>query len=137
MRRSYHVVLTCVRLFALVLALLALPTWALAQEHGAIDAGAVASPSASAAPAVATTDVKVRDKVVFTFLVAHGERTPAQRAKEAQGAIDTLLLHPEQLGEARFEEQQGNDGWGLPTAVIFVGKAPVLTLAAEDAQASG
>ncbi|MBX3227122.1 MAG: mechanosensitive ion channel [Labilithrix sp.] len=130
MRRSYHVVQTCVRLIAVVVALLAFPAWALASADEVADAGAIAAPSASVAPGAASTDVRVRDKVVFTFQAAHGGRTPVQRAKEAQAAFDTLLAHPEQLGDSRFEETKEG------TAVVYVGATPVLTLVREDAQAS-
>jgi small-conductance mechanosensitive channel len=152
MRRSYHAVsrpaapdrdelrirfasfVTCVRLLALVAALF-FPAWmrsALADEHAApaVSASATPATSGSAAAVAATNDVKVRDKVVFTFVAARGGKTPAVRAKEAQAAIDPLLTHPEQMSEVRFEER-GTE------AVIFIGKTPVITLGPEDADASG
>jgi hypothetical protein len=88
-----------------------------------------ASPSASAAKAV-TGEIKVRDKTVFTVRATRGGRTALERAKAAQTAIDAVLAHPEQLGEVHFEETQG-------TAVVFIGKTPVLTLTPEDVEATG
>ena len=125
-----------------------------ADEHVAVDAGAVAS--AVAAPLVhasvaapvpasshvaaatsgttqvqpASAEVKIRDKVVFVFRAPRGGRAPVDRAKAAQSALDTLVAHGEQLGEVRFEVAQG-------TAVVFVGKTPIFTLGPEDVEASG
>lgn len=131
-RRQHDVLLTCVRLLAFVCVLLALPRWALADTHDPIvvvDAGATA-PSGSSAVAAPTTDVKIRDKVVFTFRAPHADKSPVARAKESQVAIDGLLAHPEQLGDVRYEETSN-------LAVVFVGKTPVITLGQEDAEVSG
>ena len=125
MRRSYHVLLTCMRLITVVL-LLAFPSWALAAAE---DAGAPAA-SSSGASTSGTTDVKVRDKVIVTFVVARGDRSPVVRAKDAQAALDPLLLHSDQLNDVHFEETNG-------TAVIFVGKTPVITLGPTDAEERG
>lgn len=92
-----------------------------------------AAPSASAASAGTvriTGELKVRDKVVFTFRAPRGDRGPVDRAKAAQAALDGLLAHGEQLGEVTSEEAQG-------TAVVYVGKTPILTLGAEDVEATG
>ena len=95
-----------------------------------------AAPSASAASAASsskvrsTGELKVRDKVVFTFRASRGDRGPVDRAKAAQAALDGLLAHGEQLGEVTFEEAQG-------TAVVYVGKTPIVTLGAEDVEATG
>lgn len=127
MRR--RVSLMCVRLLALVLTFVAFPRWALADAHDAVavvDAGALPA----AASASATGDVKIHDKVVFTFLAAHGDKSAAARAKESQAALDGLLAHPDQLGDVRYEEMAN-------LAVVFVGKTPVITLGHEDAEASG
>jgi small-conductance mechanosensitive channel len=86
--------------------------------------------SASSQPRPAVAEVKVRDRVVFTFRAPRGGRAPADRAKAAQGALDTLLAHGSELGEVRFEEAQG-------AAVVFVGKTPVFTLGPEDVEATG
>ncbi len=92
---------------------------------------APSAPSASASPPRPITgEVKVRDKVVVTFRASRGGRSPVDRAKAAQGALDTLMTHGEQLGDVRFEESQG-------TAVVFVGTTPVLTLGPEDVEATG
>lgn len=89
----------------------------------------VPAPSASQARPLAH-EVKVRDKVVYTFRAARGGRAPMDRAKSAQGALDTLMAHGSELGDVRFEETQG-------TAVVYVGKTPVFTLGPEDVEASG
>lgn len=89
----------------------------------------VASASASA-KVLATGEVKVRDKLIFTFKAPRGGRTIAERARATQSAIDAMIAHPEQLGEVHYEETQG-------TAVIYIAKTPVLTLGQEDVEASG
>ena len=104
MRRVSRVVLTCVRVIALICALLAVPRWALADGHeaapvvsAAADGGAAPAPGTTGA-AASTSEVKIRDKVVFTFRVARADKSPAERAKKSQAAIDGLLAHPEELG---------------------------------------
>ncbi len=89
----------------------------------------VPAPSGSQARPIAH-EVKVRDKVVYTFRAPRGGRAPLDRAKAAQGALDTLMAHGSELGDVRYEEAQG-------TAVVYVGKTPVLTLGPEDVEASG
>lgn len=157
MRRSYHVwerlLLVVVCVFALLSS--SAPS-ALGQEHHdpppaasevvvvpvalpSSASSAVPAPSSSARAAtsahgggavVLTNDLKVRDKVIFTFRAARGGRTATERAKAAQNTLDGLLAHQEQLGDVHFEETQG-------TAVVFIGKTPVLTLGQEDVDASG
>lgn len=132
MRRFSRLVLTCVRLVALICALLVFPKWALADGHeGAhepaaiVDGGAPAG-SSSATPTT-SADVKIRDKVVYTYRVPRAGKSAAERTKESQAAIDGLLAHPEQLGDVRYEE-------AASLAVVFVGKTPVITLGEEDAE---
>jgi hypothetical protein len=133
----FLVVISC------VLALLCPTTLVLAQDHAAPvasasahaheapSASAPAAPSASAsASRPASAEIKLRDKVVFVVRAARGGRSAAERAKTAQNAIDAALSHPEQLGDPRAEETQG-------TAVVYIGKTPVLTLGPEDVEASG
>ncbi|MDF2695146.1 MAG: Mechanosensitive ion channel family protein, partial [Labilithrix sp.] len=98
--------------------------------HASASASASPSASASSQPRPTVAEVKVRDRVVFTFRAARGGRAPIDRAKAAQSALDTLLAHGSELGDVRFEEGQG-------TAVVFVGKTPVLTLGPEDVEATG
>lgn len=86
--------------------------------------------SAASGKVRATGELKVRDKAVFTFRASRGDREPLDRAKAAQAALDSLLAHGEQLGEVTSEEAQG-------TAVIYVGKTPIITLGAEDVEATG
>lgn len=139
------------RLLARVVALLGLlfalaaPRAAVAQQDAALDASsapAAATPeeAASAAPPAPEqappaplgpgVEVKVRDKVVFVFRVALGGRSPDERARTSQSAIDTVLTHPEQLDGAHYVEAKGS-------VVVFIGKTPVLTLGPADAEATG
>jgi hypothetical protein len=102
-----------------------------------------AAPSAAAAPsakattsaatsaaATASSDIRVREKVILTVRVSRGDRKPQDRAKAANDAIASLLAHPEEIGDVRHEEQQG-------VSVVYVGKTPIVTLGQEDAEASG
>ncbi|MBX3220723.1 MAG: mechanosensitive ion channel family protein [Labilithrix sp.] len=100
-----------------------------------VSASAPAEPSSAPAPTAsqvrpAIAELKVRDKVIFTFRAARGDRAPSDRAKSAQSALATLLAHGAELGEVHAEDTQG-------TVVVFVGKTPILTLGPEDVEASG
>jgi small-conductance mechanosensitive channel len=53
-----------------------------------------------------------------------------ERARLANAALDALLTQTEDIGDARFEETQG-------TAVVYVGKTPIVTLGPEDVEGSG
>lgn len=79
---------------------------------------------------MASTEIRVREKVIYTVRVSRGDRKPQDRAKAANDAIASLLAHPEEIGDVRHEEQQG-------AAVVYVGKTPIVTLGPEDAEASG
>ncbi|HEY8073731.1 MAG TPA: hypothetical protein VIF62_06475, partial [Labilithrix sp.] len=130
MRRFYHVVLAVVLGLVVALGVRA----AFAQEAPAASVSPALAPSASAsakATRAVPTDVRVREKTVFTIRAARGGRSAGDRAKTANTSIEALLAHPDELGEARFEETQPG------TAVIYVGKTPVLTLGQEDVDASG
>jgi small-conductance mechanosensitive channel len=125
MRRLYHVLRRW--LLALALAIVALSLLAPATSV-ALASGGGAAPSASEG-AAASADVKVRDTAIVTLKAARGGLSAQERSRAANAALDALLAHPEDLGEVRFEETQG-------TAVVFVGKTPVLTLGPEDVEAS-
>lgn len=87
------------------------------------------SASASAKPA-APAEIRVRERVILTLRAPRAERSAQERARAANDAIGSLLAHPEEIGDVRHEEQQG-------TAVVFVGKTPIVTLGQEDADAVG
>jgi small-conductance mechanosensitive channel len=99
------------------------PAPSAASTHGA------AAPSSSAASA-ASAEVKVRDKTVYVFRAPRAGRSPTERARAANAAIEAILAHPEQLGDVRAEEAQG-------TATIYIGKTPVITLGTDDVDATG
>lgn len=94
---------------------------------------AVASAPRPAASAAATTpsfDARLHEKTVFSLKVPRAGESPQDRARAASRALDSVLDDPEQ-SLSRVEEQQGG------TAVIFVGKTPIVTLADADATAAG
>lgn len=141
MRRSYYAWARLLVVVGCVLALLTSSAVAVAEDHAVTQssaavreaptpAGGPAGSTSSSPPRPLTAEVKVRDKVVLTVRAVRGDRTPAERAKAAQTAIDAVLSHPEQLGDVRFEETHG-------TAVVFIGKTPILTLGSEDVEATG
>jgi len=127
---------------AAVLALLGLlvplPS-AVAQEHGVpADAAAAApasssKPAASSAAAVAalTGEVRLHEKVALVLRAPRAGVTAQERARVATAALDAIVAQQtEEPADVHFEESQG-------TAVIFVGKTPVLTLGPEDVEGSG
>jgi small-conductance mechanosensitive channel len=74
-------------------------------------------------------EIRVHEKMVFVVRAARGGRSAQERARSANAALDGLLAQGD-LGETRFEENQG-------TAVVFVGPTPIVTLGQEDVDASG
>ena len=89
------------------------------------------APSGSAAAHGApSSDVRVHEKTVVVLHVARAGVSAPDRAKAANAALEALLAQTEDLGAARFEETPG-------TAVVFVGKTPIVTLGEEDVEPSG
>ncbi|MBS2020317.1 MAG: mechanosensitive ion channel [Deltaproteobacteria bacterium] len=88
-----------------------------------------ASSSASAA-ARAAGEIRVHEKPVHTLRVSRAGVSAADRARRANAALEALLAQTDDIGEARFEETQG-------TAVVYVGKTPIVTLGPEDVEAAG
>jgi small-conductance mechanosensitive channel len=134
MRRLYHVLRRWLPALAvacaLVLSLVAAPrAFAWTGPAGAASASPSASSSATRA-ASAPGEIRVRDKVIFVLRAARGDRSAQERARSANAALEAILAHPDDIGETRFEETQG-------TAVLYVGKTPVVTLGPEDVEASG
>lgn len=123
MRRFYHVL-------GMALLALAFLTFAAANAWGE-SAPASSGSGASSAAVKAASEVRVRDKVVLTLRAARGGRSAPERARAANAAIESQLAHPEDIGDARFEEAPEN------AAVVYLGKTPVLTLGPEDVEASG
>jgi small-conductance mechanosensitive channel len=97
---------------------------------------AVATPPAAAASGSAGApesdpgEIRVHDKTAFVLRAARAGHSAPDRAKAANAAIEGLLAQADDIGEARFEEAQG-------TAVVFVGKTPIVTLGQEDVEAAG
>jgi small-conductance mechanosensitive channel len=100
---------------------------------------ASAKPASSAAPAPSGSaavraalpgEVRVHEKVVVVLHAARAGVAAPERARAANAALEALLTQTDNIGDARFEETQG-------TAVIYVGKTPILTLGPEDVDSSG
>jgi small-conductance mechanosensitive channel len=89
---------------------------------------AVPAPSASAA-APPSFDVRLHEKTVFSLRVPRAGQSAQDRVRAASRALDSVLDDPEQP-TARVEESPG-------TAVVFVGKTPIITLGDDDAAAAG
>jgi len=95
---------------------------ALALALGATTAHATAAP-------VATMDVRLHERVVFTLRSGRAGQSAQERARAASTALESVLEDPDAPG-ARVEEQ--------PTGVaIFVGRTPIVTLGEDDAEAAG
>ena len=82
----------------------------------------------SEAPA-RTYDVKVHEKTAFSLRVARAGELPQDRARAASHALESIIDDPEQPA-THVEEQPG-------TAVVFVGKTPIVTFGDDDAEAAG
>lgn len=98
---------------------------------------ATGAPSAAPMPSASASahggepgEIHVHDKTVFVLRSPRAGRSAQDRARAANAALEALLAQIEDIGEARFEEAQG-------TAVVFVGKTPIVTLGQEDVEAAG
>jgi hypothetical protein len=89
----------------------------------------VASLARADAP-VAAFDVRLHDRTIFSLHAARAEQSVQDRARAASRALETVLDDPEQP-TARVEEQSAG------SAVVFVGKTPIVTLGDDDAAAAG
>ena len=90
---------------------------------------AYAAPSASTSADLPSADVRLHEKPVFSLHATRAGQNPQDRARAASHALDSVFDDPDQP-TAHVEEQQGS-------AVVFVGKTPVVTLGDEDATAAG
>jgi hypothetical protein len=91
---------------------------------------ALLSVTARADDATPAADVRLHDKAVFSLRAARAGMTAQVRARAASHALDGVLDDPDQP-TTRVEEQ--TDG----SAVVFVGKTPIVTLGDDDAAAAG
>jgi small-conductance mechanosensitive channel len=95
-----------------------------------VSSGGPAASGSAAAHAPLSGEVRVHDKVVMVVRAARGGVTAQERAKAANAALEALLTQTEDVGEAHFEDTPS-------TAVVYVGKTPILTLGPEDVEGSG
>ncbi len=86
-------------------------------------------PARAQAPAP-PADVRVKDHVVFTVYASRAGQSAQERARAAGRALDAVLEDPD-LETTRVEEQTPG------SAVVFVGKTPIVTLGDDDAAAAG
>jgi small-conductance mechanosensitive channel len=91
---------------------------------------APASPSGSAAAsAPASSDVRLHEHSIFSIRVPRVDESAADRARAASRSLESVVEDPEKAA-THVEEGPGN-------AVIFVGKTPIVSLGAPDADAAG
>ena len=90
-------------------------------------AGLLVSLARAEAPAA---DVRLHDRAVFSLHSPRAEQSAQDRARAAGHALENLLDDPEQ-STVRVEEQSA------ASAVLYVGKTPIVTLSSEDAAAAG
>jgi hypothetical protein len=103
----------------------AVPPHGSAQRPGATGV----APSPSGAPAVPAFDVRLHERVVFTLHGPRAGQSGQDRARTASRALESELDDPE-VPLSHVEEQPGS-------AVVFVGKTPVVTLGDDDAASAG
>jgi small-conductance mechanosensitive channel len=101
------------------------PAFAAPSEGGA-SSTASGSSSSSAPPSF---EARMHERAVFSVRSARAGQSAQERARAAGAALDRVVDDPEEP-DARVEEAVG-------TAVVFVGKTPIVTLGEEDAEAAG
>ncbi len=87
------------------------------------------SSASSGSAVLASYDVRLHERIVFTLHAARAGQSGLARARAATAALEKVLDDPDQP-EGRLEEPPGS-------AVVFVGKTPIVTLGDEDAEAAG
>jgi hypothetical protein len=90
-------------------------------------AASAVTPSPS--PASRSYDVKVHEKTAFSLKVGRAGQSAPDRARAASRALEAVIDDPDQP-TTHVEEDSGS-------AVIFVGKSPIVTLYDDDAAAAG
>jgi hypothetical protein len=85
---------------------------------------------ASADAPLPASDVRLHEKPVFALHTERAGQSARDRARAATRALESALDDPEQP-LTRVEEPS------LDSAVIFIGKTPVITLSEDDAEAAG
>jgi len=130
------------RLLSLLCVVLALLVGSAARaEHEVVPVAVAASVSASASASASHAAlqktpeglVRLKDRKVVGLTLEREGRSATERARAASQALESAFDARE--GEARFESQ--TDASGRPAAIVFVGKAPIVELGQEDAQAAG
>jgi hypothetical protein len=85
--------------------------------------------SGASSSASSSVDVRLHERPIFSLHAGRGAQGAQERARTASAALERVVDDPDQP-EARIEEAAGS-------AVVFVGKTPVITLGEEDAAAAG
>ena len=98
------------------------------QAAAAADPGSIGARNAALSD-IAPFEVRLREHPLFVLRAPRAGTSAENRARSASTALDRVLGDSE-LTTARVEEQAGS-------AVVFVGKTPILTVGEEDAEAAG
>jgi hypothetical protein len=102
-------------------------------RSAAFEPSAVTSTPGGAAPTSSSVgrafDVRVHERTIFGLRASRAGLSAQDRARAASTALDATLEDPDQP-TARVEEQPG-------TAVVFVGKSPIVALGEDDAASAG
>ncbi len=88
-----------------------------------------ATPAASGSSAFPSSDVRLHEHVVFALHVSRVDQSAQDRARAASRALESVVDDPEKR-TAHVEETSSS-------AVIFVGKTPIVALGDADAVAAG
>ena len=89
-----------------------------------------ASSAAASSGAPPSFDVRLHEHAVFALHVARAGQSAQDRARAASRALESVARRPRPTAE-RASRRAG------PTAVVFVGKTPIVTLGDDDAEAAG
>ncbi len=95
------------------------------------------APSAQPPQEGANGEVRLHETVAFVLHVAHGGQSAERRAKDATKALKDAYegATPEDVRVELLSEKDGKVS--EPTAVVYVGKSPIVQLTADDAKAAG
>ncbi len=99
-----------------------------ASSSAPIEAPASSSDRTPPGAASASYEVRLHEHAVFVLHVPRAGQSAQERARAASTALESVLADPDEPS-ARVEEQSAS-------AVVFVGKRPIVTLGNEDAAAA-
>lgn len=82
-------------------------------------------------------EVRLHDRVVFVLRAPRGDRTAPDRARAATQALEAVIAHASEEGQAGPAVETRVESPSPETRVVYLGKTPLVTLGEDDVLATG